>query len=75
MNLSVKASYQPTFMKLWAQCQRDSRLPKQPGELRFDIDIYPPMHGPDALDFVTFTGVPEEFARLLTEKGIPYVVN
>jgi hypothetical protein len=51
MNLSVKASYQPTFMKLWAQCQRD------------------------ALDFVTFTGVPEDFARLLTEKGIPYVVN
>jgi hypothetical protein len=75
MNLLVDARYDRPVRDLWLQHQRGLLPPKRPGELRFDPIIEPPMHGPDARNFLKFIGVPEEFARLLTQKGIPYIPN
>jgi hypothetical protein len=75
MNVSVDATYRRQVSDLWLQYQRELLPPKRPGEVRIDIFIEPPMHGPDALNRLNFALAPDDFVRLLRKNRIPYTVN
>jgi hypothetical protein len=72
MNLSVDASFRRQISELWMQYQRGLLPPKQPGEVRIDIFVEPPMRGPDAHNLLNFARAPEDFVRLLKQNRIPH---
>lgn len=74
MNISVDTFDERRVQTLWSEYQRALRPPKRPGELRLDVDVGLPMHGPDVRNRCHFPGVPDDFVHDMKKNGIEYSI-